>query len=140
MKAMWNQADVVIEGDDALLQGMRFNLFHILQSASRDGKNGMGAKGLSGEGYEGHYFWDTEMYVMPALIYTTQTWQSLFSAIVTGRLTRRETGPGFWGMRRARCIPGVLSMVRKPPLISRWGRRSTTLMRILPTPLGCISM
>lgn len=70
MKAMWNQADVVIEGDDALLQGMRFNLFHILQSASRDGKNGMGAKGLSGEGYEGHYFWDTEMYVMPALIYT----------------------------------------------------------------------
>ena len=70
MKAMWNQADVVIEGDDALLQGMRFNRFHILQSASRDGKNGMGAKGLSGEGYEGHYFWDTEMYVMPALIYT----------------------------------------------------------------------
>ena len=70
MKAMWNQADVVIEGDDALLQGMRFNLFHILQSASRDGKNGMGAKGLSGEGYEGHYFWDTEMYVMPVFIYT----------------------------------------------------------------------
>ena len=70
MKAMWKQADVVIEGDEALQQGMRFNLFHILQSASRDGKNGMGAKGLSGEGYEGHYFWDTEMYVIPVLIYT----------------------------------------------------------------------
>lgn len=70
MKAMWEQSDVVIKGDGALQQGLRFNLFHILQAASRDGKNGMGAKGLSGEGYEGHYFWDTEMYVMPVLIYT----------------------------------------------------------------------
>lgn len=66
----WKHGDVVIRGNDSLLQGIRFNLFHIMQSASRDGKNGMGAKGLSGEGYEGHYFWDTEMYVMPVLIYT----------------------------------------------------------------------
>ena len=66
----WENADVEIEGDDSLQQGMRFNLFHIMQSAGRDGKNGMGAKGLSGEGYEGHYFWDTEMYVMPVFTYT----------------------------------------------------------------------
>ena len=33
-------------------------------------ETGMGAKGLSGEGYEGHYFWDTEMYVLPVLIFT----------------------------------------------------------------------
>ena len=54
----------------ALQQGIRFNLFHVFQSAGRDGKTGMGAKGLSGEGYEGHYFWDTEMYMMPVLTYT----------------------------------------------------------------------
>lgn len=66
----WDMADVRIDGDDALQQGIRFNLFHIMQSAGRDGKTGMGAKGLSGEGYEGHYFWDTEMYVLPAFIYT----------------------------------------------------------------------
>ena len=42
----------------------------IIQSAGRDGRTGMGAKGLSGEGYEGHYFWDTEMYVLPVLIFT----------------------------------------------------------------------
>lgn len=70
MHDYWELADVRIEGDEALQQGMRFNLFHVMQSAGRDGRTGMGAKGLSGEGYEGHYFWDTEMYVMPMLIYT----------------------------------------------------------------------
>lgn len=70
MYRYWENADVKIKGDDALQQGMRFNLFHVMQSAGRDGRTGMGAKGLSGEGYEGHYFWDTEMYMMPVLIYT----------------------------------------------------------------------
>lgn len=70
MEELWSNTDVKIEGNDALQQGIRFNLFHIMQSAGRDGQTGMGAKGLSGEGYEGHYFWDTEMYVMPVFIYT----------------------------------------------------------------------
>ncbi|MDO4273590.1 MAG: glycosyl hydrolase family 65 protein [Eubacteriales bacterium] len=70
MDDFWKYADVQIQGDDALQQGIRFNLFHIMQSAGRDGRTGMGAKGLSGEGYEGHYFWDTEMYVLPFFIYT----------------------------------------------------------------------
>ena len=70
MESFWDSADVQVEGDDALQQGIRFNLFHIMQSAGRDGRTGMGAKGLSGEGYEGHYFWDTEMYVLPVFAYT----------------------------------------------------------------------
>lgn len=72
MHRFWETADIEIlgEGNEALSQGIRFNLFHIFQSAGRDGKTGMGAKGLSGEGYEGHYFWDTEMYVMPVFTYT----------------------------------------------------------------------
>lgn len=71
-KRFWETADIRLEGEGsrALIQGLHFNLFHILQSAVRGGKNGMGAKGLSGEGYEGHYFWDTEMYVLPVFIYT----------------------------------------------------------------------
>ncbi|MDD2970738.1 MAG: glycosyl hydrolase family 65 protein [Lachnospiraceae bacterium] len=71
MADFWDNADVMIRGDDALQQGIRFNLFHIMQAAGRDGKTGMGAKGLSGEGYEGHYFWDTEMYVLPVFAYTS---------------------------------------------------------------------
>lgn len=72
MQSFWETADIRIEGEDsdALIQGLHFNLFHILQSAGRNGKTGMGAKGLSGEGYEGHYFWDTEMYVLPVFVYT----------------------------------------------------------------------
>ncbi|ELC8350562.1 glycoside hydrolase family 65 protein [Clostridium perfringens] len=70
VEEFWRTADVIIEGDNVLQQGIRFNLFHLMQSAGRDGKTGMGAKGLSGEGYEGHYFWDTEMYVLPVFVYT----------------------------------------------------------------------
>lgn len=70
MRAYWKDADVLIEGDDALQQGIRFNLYHLMQAGGRDGKTGLGAKGLTGEGYEGHYFWDTEVYVLPAFIYT----------------------------------------------------------------------
>ena len=66
----WEISNVQIYDDEALQQGIRFNLFHIMQSAGRDGRTGMGAKGLSGEGYEGHYFWDTEMYVLPVFVYT----------------------------------------------------------------------
>ncbi|MBD5550500.1 MAG: glycoside hydrolase family 65 protein [Lachnospiraceae bacterium] len=72
LEKFWETADIRIKGEesDALIQGLHFNLFHIFQSAVRGGKHGMGAKGLSGEGYEGHYFWDTEMYVLPVFIYT----------------------------------------------------------------------
>lgn len=70
MEAFWEKADVQIQGDETLQQGIRFNLFHVMQALGRDGRTGMGAKGLSGEGYEGHYFWDTEMYVLPVFAYT----------------------------------------------------------------------
>jgi trehalose/maltose hydrolase-like predicted phosphorylase len=67
---LWHAADVQIEGDEALQQGLRFNLYSLFQSAGRDGRTSIAAKGLSGEGYEGHYFWDTEIYVLPFFIYT----------------------------------------------------------------------
>lgn len=47
MKDFWEKADIRIEGDDRLQQGIRFNLFHIMQAAGRDGRTGMGAKGLT---------------------------------------------------------------------------------------------
>jgi alpha,alpha-trehalose phosphorylase len=66
----WQQADVQIAGDDALQQGMHFNQFHLLQSVGRDGKTNISAKGVTGEGYEGHYFWDTEIYIFPFFLYS----------------------------------------------------------------------
>jgi alpha,alpha-trehalose phosphorylase len=52
-------------------QAIRFNLFHILQAAARAEDTGVPAKGLTGQAYEGHYFWDTEIYLLPFLIYTS---------------------------------------------------------------------
>ncbi|WP_419886043.1 beta-phosphoglucomutase [Paenibacillus sp. B-A-8] len=65
LEQFWYRTDVEIKGNIALQQGIRFNMYHLLQSAGRDGKTSMAAKGLSGEGYEGHVFWDTEMYGLP---------------------------------------------------------------------------
>lgn len=66
----WAHTDVEINGDLALQQGIRFNAFQLLQSVGRDGVTSIGAKGLTGEGYEGHYFWDTEMYILPFFTFT----------------------------------------------------------------------
>lgn len=69
LKEFWYRTDIEIKGDDLLQQGIRFNMFHLLQSVGRDGKTNIAAKGLSGEGYEGHYFWDTEIYMLPFFLY-----------------------------------------------------------------------
>ena len=73
LDAFWDRAGVEIEGDDALLQGLRFNLFHLFQSVGRDGRRNIAAKGLTGEGYEGHTFWDTEAYILPVFLFTEPT-------------------------------------------------------------------
>jgi alpha,alpha-trehalose phosphorylase len=52
-------------------QAIRFNLFHVLQASARAESTGVPAKGLTGEAYEGHYFWDTEIYLLPFLTYTS---------------------------------------------------------------------
>jgi alpha,alpha-trehalose phosphorylase len=66
----WQRSDVIIEGDPEIQQGIRFNLFHLLQAAGQNGRTNVPAKGLTGEGYDGHYFWDTEIYSLPFFIYT----------------------------------------------------------------------
>lgn len=70
LAAFWETSDVTIDGNPSLQQGMRFNLFHLQQSIGRDGFNNIAAKGLTGHGYDGHYFWDTEVYVLPFFLYT----------------------------------------------------------------------
>lgn len=64
---LWSRAAFGIDGDDALTKALRFNLFQLHQSASRSASHSIAAKGLSGEGYEGHYFWDAEAFMLPVL-------------------------------------------------------------------------
>ena len=69
-KNFWQSSEVVIDGNDELNQAIHYNLFQLTSSTGRDGKTNIPAKGLSGTGYEGHYFWDTEMYMSPFFAYT----------------------------------------------------------------------
>ncbi len=67
----WGRADVEIEGDAELQLAIRFGLFHTLQAGARAEQRAIAAKGLTGPGYDGHAFWDTETFVLPVLTYTT---------------------------------------------------------------------
>jgi len=70
VSAFWAGAACEVEGDARLTQALRFNLFQLFQSTTRDAAHGTAAKGLTGDGYEGHYFWDAEAFMLPALIFT----------------------------------------------------------------------
>ncbi len=66
----WDGADVELDGDDAVQQAVRFGLFHVLQAGARAEGRAITAKGLTGPGYDGHAFWDTESFVLPVLTAT----------------------------------------------------------------------
>ncbi len=66
----WDGADVEVDGDAEIQQAVRFGLFHILQAGARAEQRPIAAKGLTGTGYDGHTFWDTETFVLPVLTYT----------------------------------------------------------------------
>ncbi len=65
----WERADVRIDGDPAVQQALRFSLFHLLQAGARIEGRALAAKGLTGPGYDGHAFWDTETFVLPWMTY-----------------------------------------------------------------------
>jgi alpha,alpha-trehalose phosphorylase len=70
LNEFWEGADVELEGDDELQQAVRFALFHTLQAGARAEERAIPAKGLTGPGYDGHTFWDTETFVLQPLTYT----------------------------------------------------------------------
>mgnify|MGYP001027159329 FL=1 len=74
LAAFWERSDVRIGGRDELQQAARWCLFQLAQAAARADSLGIPAKGVTGSGYSGHYFWDTEIYVLPFLAYTTPQW------------------------------------------------------------------
>jgi len=67
----WLNADVETGGQPGIQQAVRWCLFQLAQAAARSDGLGIPAKGVTGSGYEGHYFWDTEIYIVPFLIYTS---------------------------------------------------------------------
>lgn len=67
----WTASDIEVDGPDRVQQAVRWNIFQLLQASARAETAGIPAKGLTGLAYEGHYFWDTEVYVAPFLTYTS---------------------------------------------------------------------
>ncbi|HPE69874.1 MAG TPA: glycosyl hydrolase family 65 protein [Thermotogota bacterium] len=71
MQRLWHDIDIQIQGDPRAQLAIRFNLFHLANCAGQeDSRVSIAAKGLHGEGYKGHVFWDTELFMLPFFIYT----------------------------------------------------------------------
>lgn len=70
LDTFWDAADVRVDGDPEVQQAVRFGMFHVLQAGARNEMRPIPAKGLTGTGYDGHVFWDTDSFVLPVLIYT----------------------------------------------------------------------
>ena len=71
LDAYWARSDIEVPGHPDLQQAIRWNLFQLAQASARAEQSGIPAKGVTGSGYGGHYFWDTEVYVVPFLTYTS---------------------------------------------------------------------
>ena len=69
LDSFWERADIELDGDPEIQQALRFALFQVLQASARADGRAIAAKGLTGPGYEGHAFWDTESFVLPLLTY-----------------------------------------------------------------------
>ena len=94
LDTVWEDADIEIDGDAELQQAVRFGLFHTLQAGARGEQRLIPAKGLTGPGYDGHTFWDTEAFVLPLLMLTQNGHQAAADAL--------RWRHGTLGMARAR--------------------------------------
>ena len=67
----WDDCDCVVADNAEATRALRFNIYHLLIAANEnDPRANIGAKSMSGEGYKGHVFWDTEIFLLPFFIYT----------------------------------------------------------------------
>ncbi|MDR1293862.1 MAG: hypothetical protein LBK59_02705 [Bifidobacteriaceae bacterium] len=71
LDGFWARSDVVVHGEPEIQQAVRWCLFQLAQAVGRAEGAGIPAKGVTGSGYGGHYFWDSEIYVLPFCTYTT---------------------------------------------------------------------
>jgi alpha,alpha-trehalose phosphorylase len=100
VEEFWARSDVQLDGAPEVQQAVRFNLFQLMQATARGEGFGVPAKGVTGRGYEGHYFWDTEIYVVPFLIHTTPRWAKQllsFRCDMLGAARRRAREVGHSG-------------------------------------------
>jgi alpha,alpha-trehalose phosphorylase len=129
----WARSDVELSGVPELQRRVRFNLFQLLQATARSEGHGVAAKGVTGRGYEGHYFWDTEIFVLPFLVHTDPARAKQLLSFRCGQLdSARERAAR--SATPVRCIRGGRSRARRPPRGTPAAPRSTTSTRTSRTP------
>ena len=98
--AFWRRSDIELDGPAGLQATVRFNLFAVMQATARADGLGVPAKGVTGHGYEGHYFWDTEIFLVPLLAHTSPRWAKQileFRCRMLGAARRRAREVGHRG-------------------------------------------
>lgn len=70
-REVWERTDVRVAGSPATSQALRFNAYHLVSAADRDPRVSVGARAMTGRAYEGHVFWDTEIFKLPFFLHTS---------------------------------------------------------------------
>jgi alpha,alpha-trehalose phosphorylase len=89
--AYWQDADIAFDDTPRATQALRHALFQLVQAVGRDGTSSIGAKGQTGEGYEGHVFWDADSYVLPAFVFLRP---AIARSMLQWRIARLEAARG----------------------------------------------
>lgn len=105
LDGFWENAVLQIRGDDVLSEAVSYNLYQLLQSAGSDRYSSIPSKGLSGEGYEGHYFWDTEMYVLPFFTLTNPDTTKRLLSYRYATLGQARVNAGILGHKKGALFP-----------------------------------
>lgn len=101
--AMWAGSHLVIEGDDEAQLAVNLSLYHLLRAANpADSRVAVCAKGFAGEAYFGHFFWDTEMYLLPFFLYTAPDTARSLMQFRIGTLAGAERNAARYGYPGAR--------------------------------------
>ena len=130
----WTRSDVVVDGHPDVQQAVRWNLFQAAQATARTDGGGIAAKGVSGSGYGGHYFWDTEIYVLPFLTLHLAERGAERPALPAGDARRGPRPGGRAQPARAPCSRGAPSTGSSRRPTTRPARRSTTSTPTSRTP------
>ena len=133
LDGFWECADVEIDGDDELQQAVRFALFQLLQATARAEGRAVAGKALTGTGYEGHAFWDTETFVLqvmtavrPEVTRHALGWRHATLPAARERAATLDL--------KGRPSPGGRSPARSAPATGRQGRPPSTSTPTSPTP------
>lgn len=114
LKKYYSQSSIHFLDNSELDNAMSFMEFQMLQSSTQDSFSNIAAKGLSGEGYEGHYFWDTEIFLFPVwLLWNTEIANNLlqyrYNLLPAARTRAKELGHDKGACFPWRTISGIES-------------------------------